>query len=112
MNLIRKEVITSLPVSLAFLFSITAAYAQTVQAFTLQNLVWWGRDNTHSAEHDTIHIHSHTCIHDLYSQHITTYESNLSYKILCRPVDTLQRSTLNTGTYWGKIIAFLSVTDL
>ena len=40
MNLIRKEVITSLPVSLAYLFSITAAYAQTVQAFTLQNLVW------------------------------------------------------------------------
>ena len=25
--------------SLAYLFSITAAYAQTVQAFTLQNLV-------------------------------------------------------------------------
>ena len=35
MNVIRKEVITSLPVSLAYLFSITAAYAQTVQAFTL-----------------------------------------------------------------------------
>ena len=28
-------------VSLAYLFSITAAYAQTVQDFTLQNLVWW-----------------------------------------------------------------------
>ena len=43
MNLIRKEVITSLPVSLAYLFSITAAYAQTVQAFTLQNLMWCGK---------------------------------------------------------------------
>ena len=40
MNLIRKEVITSLPVSLDYLFSITAAYAQTVQTFALQNLVW------------------------------------------------------------------------
>ena len=28
MNLIRKEVIISLPVKLAYLFSITAAYAQ------------------------------------------------------------------------------------
>ena len=45
MNLIRKEVITSLPVSLAYLFSITAAYAQTVQAFTLQNLVWRERES-------------------------------------------------------------------
>ena len=36
MNLIRKEVITSLPVSLAYLFSITAAYAQTVQAFNFK----------------------------------------------------------------------------
>ena len=40
----QKEVITPLPVSLAYLFSITAAYAQTVQAFTLQNLVCGERE--------------------------------------------------------------------